>query len=283
VKKVAGRTITYYLYDRAGNLMAEMDGDGVIMNEYVYVDNEPLAMIFKPGQRKEATYYYLNDHLTSPAMMTNSSGDLAWHGDREPFGDTTLTLESVTNNFRFPGQYYDEETGLHYNWHRYYDPTTGRYLRTDPLGLGGGDINIYLYVQNNPVNLIDPWGLEVSICSQPAFGFLPVDHHWIKTDSIEAGMGGARGNAPGNQSGDWPGDPVIVTDHTGRSEEKGSSCEKVHNVDEKKVNDQLVPGRPIGRWTPSNQCQSFAASVLKNARYTPGASGSWLGGATGGW
>lgn len=59
---------------------------------------------------------------------------------------------------RFAGQYYDQETGLHYNYHRYYDPKTGRYITPDPIGLDGGT-NLYAYVQNNPVNLIDPLGL----------------------------------------------------------------------------------------------------------------------------
>ena len=57
------------------------------------------------------------------------------------------------------GQYYDQETSLHYNYHRYYDPATGRYLTADPIGLEGG-INVFAYANNNPVNFVDPWGLE---------------------------------------------------------------------------------------------------------------------------
>ena len=60
--------------------------------------------------------------------------------------------------FRSPGQYYDAETGLHYNWNRYYDPDTGRYLSPDPIGLEGG-LNLYAYVENDPVNWVDMFGL----------------------------------------------------------------------------------------------------------------------------
>ncbi|MFZ2631128.1 MAG: RHS repeat-associated core domain-containing protein, partial [Desulfosalsimonadaceae bacterium] len=69
-----------------------------------------------------------------------------------------VEVATVENNLRFPGQYYDAETGLHYNWFRYYDPETGRYLRVDPIGFFGG-INPYIYCLNGPINLLDPWGL----------------------------------------------------------------------------------------------------------------------------
>ena len=72
-----------------------------------------------------------------------------------------ITVDTIENNLRFAGQIFDSETGLHYNYHRYYDPATGRYLTTDPIGLEGG-INPYVYVENNPGNWVDPYGLSIA-------------------------------------------------------------------------------------------------------------------------
>jgi RHS repeat-associated protein len=90
--------------------------------------------------------------------MTDDSGALVWSADYKPFGEVTITTETITNHFRFPGQYFDQETGLHYNWHREYGPAIGRYSIPDPIGLWGG-INLYLYVKNNPVRFVDRNGL----------------------------------------------------------------------------------------------------------------------------
>jgi RHS repeat-associated protein len=81
-----------------------------------------------------------------------------------PFGRTQILVESVENPFRFPGQYYDQETGLNYNYFRYYNPATGRYVTPDPIGLTGG-INLWTYTRNNPVNFIDPLGLQDAAAS----------------------------------------------------------------------------------------------------------------------
>jgi RHS repeat-associated protein len=227
------------------------------------------------------------DHLDTPRVITNTAGQPVWRWDNQSaFGenapnDNPLGAGTFTCNLRFPGQYFDRETGLHYNYYRDYEPTLGRYVQSDPIGLAGG-LNTYGYASANPIRLIDPLGLEVSLCREPALGWMPVDHQWIKTDTIEAGMGGTRGNVPGNESGDLPYDPVQVTNHRGRSLSSNATCERVENVNEKKVNEQLDIGRRLGKWTASNQCQSFVQQVLTNAR-TPGATGTWRAGATGAW
>ena len=114
-----------------------------------------------------AMYYYGNDKLGTPQIMTDSTNTVVWEGEYKPFGEADVNPNStVVNNFRFPGQYYDAETGLHYNYHRYYDPGMGRYLTPDPIGLDGG-INLFAYVLNNPVNSVDPLGFEGMSLSGP--------------------------------------------------------------------------------------------------------------------
>jgi len=103
--------------------------------------------------------YYHNDHLGTPQKITDENGQVVWSGDYMPFGEANITTGTMQNSFRFPGQYYDQETGLHHNYHRYYDQRTARYLRPDPIGLEGG-INLFVYALNNPINLIDPFGLQ---------------------------------------------------------------------------------------------------------------------------
>ncbi len=124
------------------------------MREYVWLNDEPLALL-ENGQ----VYYYTNDHLGSAQVLTNQAGEVVWLGHYSPFGQVTVDPAStVGNNLRFDGQYFDAETGLHYNWHRYYDPLTGRYLTPDPIGLEGG-INLFVYAGNNPLRFVDPEGL----------------------------------------------------------------------------------------------------------------------------
>ncbi len=122
-----------------------------------------------PGQ----LYYVHNDHLGTPWAVTDDSGTKVWSVSYDPFGKATVDAGSMIEmNVRLPGQYYDQETGLHYNYFRYYDPRTGRYITADPLGLAGG-VNIYTYALNNPLYWIDPYALDITVSFNPnaAAGF----------------------------------------------------------------------------------------------------------------
>jgi len=150
---------TFYLYADEG-LIGEYDGTGTEIKTYGYKPDstwstDPIFM--KEGGQ---VYFYHNDHLGTPQKLTNISGAVVWSATYDAFGKATVDASStVVNNLRFPGQYWDGETGLHYNWHRYYDPNAGRYLTEDPIGFGGGDINVYIYVGGRPLNRVDTSGL----------------------------------------------------------------------------------------------------------------------------
>lgn len=144
---------TSFHYGPDGELLYEQDQAGNT-KVYVWLDGRPLARI----DNDASIYYYHVDHLGTPQAMTNQSGTTVWKADYEPFGKATVTVNTVENNLRSIGQYFDRETNLHYNYFRDYDPTTGRYIEADPIGLDGG-LNVYTYVGGNPLSYTDPQGL----------------------------------------------------------------------------------------------------------------------------
>lgn len=156
-KILPGGGETHYVYDLDGQLIAEADQNGTLRRYYIYLHREPLALIENGN-----VYYYHNDHLGTPQKITDPLQQVVWQADYEPFGKATVPIQTINNPLRFPGQYFDQESGLHYNWHRYYDPTTGRYITSDPIGLAGG-INTYAYVGNNPISFSDPNGLWANV------------------------------------------------------------------------------------------------------------------------
>jgi RHS repeat-associated protein len=113
------------------------------------------------GPQVDNVVIYQNDHLGTPQKLTAVNGAVVWSAKYSSFGNATVDPSStILNNLRFPGQYYDQETGLHYNLFRYYNSAIGRYLKVDPIGLETKGVNLYHYVMNNAINWIDPFGLK---------------------------------------------------------------------------------------------------------------------------
>jgi len=103
-------------------------------------------------------YYHHLDHLGTPQALTDHTGTIAWQAHYLPFGQTVETTADIDQPIRFPGQFVDDAAGAVYNYHRWYEPGTGRYLRSDPIGLGDG-VNTYVYGAASPLRWIDPFGL----------------------------------------------------------------------------------------------------------------------------
>ena len=161
---------TVFHYGPNGELLYEQDASGNT-KAYVWLNGRPLARIDNDGQ----IYYYHVDHLGTPQAMTDAAGTTVWKADYEPFGKATVKVGKVENNLRFPGHYYDRETGLHYNYFRDYDPSSGRYLEADPIGLEGG-MNLYTYAGGDPITQVDPLGLA----NGPAIKAMNINGSWTR-------------------------------------------------------------------------------------------------------
>jgi RHS repeat-associated protein len=114
--------------------------------------------------------YYRNDHLGMPQQVVGKNGGKVWEGEYRAFGGVKVETGSLEQRLRFAGQYFDQETGNYYNYFRDYDPSTGRYTQSDPIGLQGG-LNLYNYTFSGPSRWIDALGLSCS--SWVAVGYGP--------------------------------------------------------------------------------------------------------------
>ena len=144
-----------FIYDSAGHLLGEYDGNGKAIEETVWLGDLPVTVLAAGS----LTYYGAPDQLGAPHQLANPGATTAWHWDHDPFGNGAPT-GSYAYYLRFPGQYYDGETGLHYNDFRDYDPSTGRYVQSDPIGIVGG-LNTYTYAGENPLRFADKRGTQL--------------------------------------------------------------------------------------------------------------------------
>lgn len=158
---------TYYLYDNDHHLVGEYNQQGQAIQTYIYLGDIPVAVIKNgAGTIQDNLFYIYTDHLNTPREIRNHANQQRWTWypeTAEAFGanppnDNPQGLGTFNFNVRFPGQLYDPITQLSYNYYRDYNPRTGRYIESDPIGLEGG-INTYAYVENDPLRYVDPEGL----------------------------------------------------------------------------------------------------------------------------
>lgn len=150
VQKITRTGATTFMYGDGGRLYGEY-GAGRLQ-ETIYLDGQPIGL---NGNGQVLRIYA--DHLGTPRLIRSTNGSTLWSWNSEPFGNTT-PVAALQFNQRFPGQYFDIETGLNYNMARYYSPVNGRYTQSDPIGLTGGP-NSFAYVGGDPIGRSDRLGL----------------------------------------------------------------------------------------------------------------------------
>ncbi|WP_457409078.1 RHS repeat-associated core domain-containing protein [Pseudomonas sp. TE24901] len=151
--------ITTEFFWQGDKLIAEHHKDR--HRSYLYEPGSfrPLALLEGFGPKQTKPFHYQLDHLGTPQELTAPNGEIVWSAHYRAYGEISrLDVGKIDNPLRFQGQYFDQESGLHYNRHRYYNPDIGRYLTPDPVKLAGG-INAYRYVPN-PTGWVDPLGLS---------------------------------------------------------------------------------------------------------------------------
>ena len=167
-REPADGAAVYTLYDEAGHWLGDYSTDGSALQQAVWLEDYPVALLSPPQRGIPALAYIQPDHLGTPRVLIDSQRDVAlwtWPLEKDAFGthapDQNADGDGVVMDFklRFPGQQYTAATGLYYNYQRDLDADTGRYVQSDPIGLLGG-ISTYGYVGGRPLGLVDPLGLE---------------------------------------------------------------------------------------------------------------------------
>jgi RHS repeat-associated protein len=155
IEKVANGQTKRYIYD-GEDIVLEYDGANVLQARYTHGPgiDEPIAVT-----KGSSTYFYHQDGLGSVTDLTDSSGATAKSYAYDAYGNILESPGTVEQTFTYTGREFDVESGLYYLRARYYDPSTAKFLQADPLGIAAG-VNLYSYVRNNPLNLIDPTGLS---------------------------------------------------------------------------------------------------------------------------
>ena len=164
IKKISyannNQRITYYFYD-GQSLSAEYSSELDRFKHYLYLNNSPKIVI-----DNDEAFSVHTDHRGAPLYLTDKQGIIVWSAKYSAFGEAFVSVAEIQFNLRLPGQYADAESGLYYNYYRDYDPSLGRYIQSDPIGINAG-FNTYVYVNNNPLRYVDLLGLFLNEAQNP--------------------------------------------------------------------------------------------------------------------
>jgi RHS repeat-associated protein len=266
---------THYVYDLAGRLIAEASDTGATLREYVWLDDLPLAVVADVDTASPNLYFVHADQLDRPVKMTDGSKAVVWDAVYRPFGEAHAITGSAANNLRFPGQYFLIEAGLHYNWHRHYDPTLGRYTQPDPLEFEAGP-SLYAYARSAPAMYVDPDGRFVPIVlgiTGAAIGFgIEAYANYLESsscgcDPASGSAGGIPGLVDATAAGFVLGDNIALTAYSSRVLTATGGTSLTSSVMSQVLPYRMgfrvwsptsgnfgamtnVAGRAIGRWAP---------------------------------
>ncbi|WP_266160581.1 RHS repeat-associated core domain-containing protein, partial [Dyella silvatica] len=274
-------------YDEASRLLTEQSAGG--SRDYVWLGELPIAAIDNTGASSTVNYVHA-DGLGTPRAVTNATGTTLWQWSYAgtAFGEQAPTSASgYTFNLRFPGQYFDVESGISDNIHRGYDAATGRYVQSDPIGLDGG-VSTYGYVGGSPYGNVDPLGL---------FGLTSVDAACMRDPQFCAELLGQISRSEGRIQSKL-GDPCaeargeiaaslfdslgkvamvapvaggIVKGAAGKLARFNGPKPRYH------INSAHIPGRPGFNWSKTrlpSDAESVFASAVPNSPTNPRA---WFG------
>jgi RHS repeat-associated protein len=261
----------YFMYDEAGHLVGEYNSSGNLIQETVWLGDTPVATLRQNGTNVDLFYVH-TDQLNTPRKVSRPSDNaLRWKWDPTPFGEDApdqnpASIGTFVYNLRFPGQQFDVETTLNYNYFRDYDPATGRYEESDPIGLRGG-MSTYAYALGDPILSTDPRGLKARVCCKNLdyLGWTPFRHCYIEVENPRRTTYGLFGNTRFIDS-------VYGTVEEGDDFDKGGDCgpwnEACDTDDCVAAAARAYPNPSVYRMIRGPNSNTFAGTVARKCSLT---------------